>query len=351
MSEVVAPPGQRILIILLGALGDVVRGLAVVNALKSASPKSSITWLVEPASAGVVSLHKGIDEVLVFKRKDGLQGVLQLMKDLRARSFDVTLDMQRHLKSGFFSWLSRSPRRIGFNPDDAKEWNWIFNTEYIEARGDSASKIDHYLSFVAKLGCPVPTTLDAGLSHITLGSLSTEWRGRLPGRYAGVILGSSRYSKDWPEEGYRGLLERWSVDGVDTVVLLGDRSKEELARRLEAGSSAVQVVNAVGKTSLEELVGILHGAAVCVGPDSGPGHIAGALGVPHVTLFGPTPAGRNAPRGSEELSVVSALGCSPCRRRVCPGLDKLCMRLISPELVMERLRIALKMGASASFPR
>lgn len=343
MSDHVAAPPQRILIILLGALGDVVRGLGIVNALKSAYPSCAVTWLVEPASAGVVSLHRGIDEVLVFQRKEGARGVLKLVRELRGRRFDLTLDMQRHLKSGLFSWLSRSPRRIGFHPDDAKEWNWIFNTEYIEARGDDASKIDHYLSFLTKLGCKAPEGVDAGLSHITLQSLSGEWQGLLSRPYAGVILGSSRYSKDWPEDGYRGLLERWRVDGISSVVLLGDRSKEELGRRLESCATSIQVVNAVGKTSLQELVGIISGATVCVGPDSGPAHIAGALGVPHVTLFGPTPAGRNAPRGSESLSVVSALGCSPCRRRVCPGLDKLCLRLISPEAVMERLREALSM--------
>lgn len=344
MSDVGGQPGQRILIILLGALGDVVRGLAVVNAIKATYPTAKITWLVEPASSGIVALSRGVDEVVVFQRKDGLKGILRLVKDLRARRFDLTLDLQRHLKSGFFSWLSRSPRRIGFHPDDSKECNWIFNTEYIEARGDGASKIDHYLAFVSKLGCALPDRPEAGLSHITLEKLSAEWQQRLSGRYIGVILGSSRYSKDWPEEGYRGLFERWSVEGVSTVVLLGDRSKEELAQRLAAGESAVRIVNAVGKTSLQELVGIIQGAAACVGPDSGPGHIAGALGVPHVTLFGPTPAGRNAPRGSEGLAVVSSLGCSPCRRRVCPGLDKLCMRLISPDVVMERLREALTMA-------
>lgn len=346
-----APPARRFLIILLGALGDVVRGLGIVNALKATYPSCSITWLVEPASAGLVSLHQGIDEVLVFQRKEGMRGVLRLFRELRARRFDVTLDMQRHLKSGFFSWLSRSPRRIGFNPDDAKEWNWIFNTEYIEARGDGASKVEHYLAFARKLGCQDLDHVDAGLSHITVESLGAEWRERLSRPYAGVIVGSSRYSKDWPEEGYHGLLERWQVDGVSTVVLLGDRSKEDLARKLEGLSSPVSVVNAVGKTSLRELVGIIHGAAVCVGPDSGPAHIAGALGVPHVTLFGPTPAARNAPKGSESLAIVSALGCSPCRRRVCPGLDKLCLRLISPEVVMERLRQALQIGGARPFPR
>jgi ADP-heptose:LPS heptosyltransferase len=125
MSEAATPSGQRYLIILLGALGDVVRGLAVVNALKVADPKCTITWLVEPASSGVVALHRGVDAVIVFKRKEGLRGVLSLVKELRARTFDITLDMQRHLKSGFFSWVSRSPRRIGFHPDDTKEANWF----------------------------------------------------------------------------------------------------------------------------------------------------------------------------------------------------------------------------------
>ena len=342
MSDDSAAPKRRILIILLGALGDVVRGLAVVNAIKRGDPESHITWLVEPASSGVVLLHPGVDEVVVFQRKHGYRGVLALRKALNARTFDVTLDMQRHFKSGFFSWLSGAPRRIGFHPDDTKEGNWFFNTDYIESRGDSASKIDHYLSFVAVLGLSVPDVVDAGLSHVTLSSIAGEWPTILERPYMGLILGSSRYSKDWPLEGYQGLLERFSVPGVETVVLLGDGSKVEMARQLEGVASPARVVNAVGKTNLRELVGIIQGARACVGPDSGPGHIAGALGVPHVTLFGPTPAGRNAPRGSEALSVVSSIGCSPCRRRVCPGLDKLCMRLISPDSVLERLNLAIR---------
>jgi ADP-heptose:LPS heptosyltransferase len=341
MSDLFSSPGRRVLIILLGALGDVVRGLAVVNAIKRNDPTCHVTWLVEPASSGVVSLHPGVDEVIVFQRKQGVRGVLALRKALAARTFDATLDMQRHLKSGFFSWLSGSPRRIGFHPDDTKEGNWIFNTSYIEARGDGGSKIDHYLSFVTALGFSSPDVIDPGLSHITLASIGGEWSTNLQRPYIGIVLGSSRYSKDWPLEGYQGLLEHFSVPGIETVVLLGDGSKVEMARHLEAIQSPVRIVNAVGKTNLRELVGIIHGARACVGPDSGPGHIAGALGVPHVTLFGPTPAGRNAPRGSEALSVVSGIGCSPCRRRVCPGLDKLCMRLISPDSVVEHLRLAI----------
>lgn len=340
-KDVSLSKSPRILIVLLGALGDVVRGLAVVRAIKSSFPDATISWLVEPASAGVVELNPGVDEVIVFKRKEGLRGLVDVVVQLRRRRFDVTLDMQRHLKSGFFSWLSRSPKRIGFHPKDTKEGNWLFNTTYIEARGDGHSKIDHYLSFVERLGVVKPSAIDAGLSHITLSSVGGDFVTLASASYIGIILGSSRYSKDWPEEGYRALLERFDVPGVDRVVLLGDRSKVEMAARLEGGPSRVAVVNAVGKTSLRELVALVHGARACVGPDSGPGHIAGALGVPHVTLFGPTPAARNAPRGSENLSVTSALGCAPCRRRVCPGLDKLCMRLISPDAVLGKLRLGL----------
>ena len=341
LSEVTQPKSPRILIVLLGALGDVVRGLAVVGAIKSHLPDAKISWLVEPASAGIVELNPGVDEVIVFKRKEGLRGVVDVVSQLRKRRFDVTLDMQRHLKSGLFSWVSRAPKRIGFHPSDTKEGNWLFNNTYIESRGDGHSKIDHYLAFVDCMGLKKPAEVDAGLSHITLSSVGGDLSRALSTSYVGLILGSSRYSKDWPEEGYQALLERFDVAGIDQVVLLGDKTKVEMASRLEGRPARIAIVNAVGKTSLRELVAIIHGAKACVGPDSGPGHIAGALGVPHVTLFGPTPSSRNAPRGSEDLSVVSSIGCSPCRRKVCPGLDKLCMRLISPDAVLAKVRSRL----------
>jgi lipopolysaccharide heptosyltransferase I len=337
-------PGEkprRVLVILMGALGDVVRGLSIVTALKSAEPDLHLTWLVEPACAGIVSLHPNVDEVVIFNRKEGLRGVWKLKQELSKRVFDVTLDLQRHAKSGLFSWFSGAPRRIGFNRKDAKEGNWLFNNEHIPARGDSISKIDHYFLFLEHLGVAAPECIDGGLSHLTLESVNEEVRGEVRGPYVGLILGSSRYSKDWPEEGYAALIEQASLPGISTIVLLGDPSKREMSERLMRTPSRLTIVNSVGRTSLRDLVGLIHGARVCVGPDSGPAHIAGSLGVPHVTLFGPTPSERNAPRGSEGLSIRASLGCSPCRRRVCPGLDKLCMRLISPAQVLERISSAL----------
>ncbi len=327
---------DRVLVILMGALGDVVRGLYIVDMIKRASPTTRITWLVEPACAGIVRLHAGVDEVLVFDRPQGLRGVLRLRKEIQARTFDVTLDLQRHFKSGLFSWFSRSPRRIGFHRRDAKEMNWVFNTEYVDPQGEGIAKVDHYQTFLEKINVSTAGELTSGLDHIRLENLSAPWVQSVQRPYIALILGSSWDSKDWPEEGYRGLLER-----LDTgmVVLLGDKTKVEMGSRLEAVPTRATVLNMAGKTTLAELVALVRGARACIGPDSGPGHIAGAVGVPHITLFGPTPMLRNAPRGSEHLALAASVPCSPCKRRVCPGLGKVCMRLITPEAVLDRLRM------------
>jgi lipopolysaccharide heptosyltransferase I len=332
---------RRILIVLMGSLGDVVRGMCLVDAIKGRAPKTTITWLVEPACAGIVKLHPRIDDVIVFDREQGIRGVFALQRELARRSFDVTLDLQRHLKSGFFSWLSGARRRIGFHRNDAKEGNWLFNTEHISERGESVSKVEHYQLFLEQLGIQQPAMLSSGLAGITLDTIEAPWVSQLRRPYLVCVLGSSWDSKDWPEEGFLGLLAR--LEGRQ-VVLVSDKTKVDLAARLEAAATGASVVNLAGKTSLRELVAVIHGAQAVVGPDSGPAHIAGAVGTSHITLFGPTPAVRNAPQGSESLSLTADIGCAPCKRRVCPGLGKVCMKLIHPEAVISKLLEAQSRG-------
>jgi heptosyltransferase-1 len=327
--------GRRYLFILMGALGDVVRGMYLVNSLKAGEPDAHITWLVEPACSGILKLHRSIDEIIVFNRPKGIAGVLEIRRELKKRTFDVTLDLQRHSKSGLFSWFSGSKRRIGFHRRDAKEFNWIFNTEYVDPQGEAISKVDHYQTFLKPLGLSPLNPLSSGLESITLDGVSSDWAEQLRREpYIGLILGSSWDSKDWPVEGYEGLL---SLLTGGTVVFLADKTKVAMAERLERVSTKAKVVNLAGRTNLTELVALVRGAQVLVGPDSGPGHIAGAVGTPHITIFGPTPWVRNAPRGSEELTLTANVGCAPCKRRVCPGLGKICMKLIQPEMVLEKI--------------
>ncbi|NLF24738.1 MAG: glycosyltransferase family 9 protein [Deltaproteobacteria bacterium] len=332
------PPRPRILIILMGSLGDVTRGLCVVSQIKRVFADASITWLVEDKWAELVRLHPQIDRVLIFERNSKVVGTFRLQRELRAARFDISFDMQRILKSGICAWLTGAKWRVGFHPKDSKEGNHFFNNCYIEYQGEHSSKTLHYLKFVEKLGIEVSFPLDFGIRGIDLRVLAPHLAEKLTGRYVVLVLGSSWQSKNWTEAGYRGLLEKLLGHGGYGVVLVGASSQAVLARELAAGSG---ILNLVGETSLTELVGVLKGASAAIGPDSGPGHVAAALGVPYLALIGPTAAVRVAPYGSEELVVESHQLCAPCYQRRCPGMQERCMREIRAEMVWEKLQVII----------
>ena len=331
-----------ILILLMGSVGDVARGIVLTHQIKTQRPDCRITWLVEPKSHAVVELHSGIDEIILFERGKGLPALIGLFSKLRSQRFDVVLDLQRHAKSGLFSWLSGAPRRIGFHRTDAKEGNWLFSTETIPALGESIPKIRHYLAFLQPLGLEIIEPFDFGLrTKAELVALPDAFPVTYESPRIGLLLGSAWRSKDWVAEGYDQLISL-ILNRLDSkVFLLGDKSVAPLAERLISAHNNPRLLSFAGKTSLRELIGIIANIDLICGPDSGPGHIAAALGVPYVGLFGATDPERTAPFGSEALVVRGAVGCSPCYRRECPGLNRVCMRLISPSAVFERIRAVL----------
>jgi lipopolysaccharide heptosyltransferase II len=330
---------DSVLLILLGALGDVARGLSIPPAIKELRPGSKVTWLVEPASQPLVKLSPFVDEVIVFERKLGIRAVLRLARELRGRKFDLTLDLQRHFKSGLFSFFSRSKRRVGFHPRNSKEFNWIFNNRYIDYVPDSVSKIVHYQKFVEVIGDHPGLPLSPGIEAPEI-SIDLPNSG-----FICFVLGSSWQTKNWPAQGYRRLLEKVTKELGFSVVLLGAATEASLGEELYCASRKyaknISVVNLAGKTTIEELTAILAQSALALGPDSGPGHICAMLGKRYISLFGPTSPQRVAPAGSEHLVVKGSLACSPCYRRSCPGLSTLCMRLLSPEAVVEKIKEAL----------
>jgi lipopolysaccharide heptosyltransferase II len=336
-------PAPSILIILMGSLGDVMRGLCLVSHIKQNLPESRITWLVEPQWAELVNLHPQIDKVIVFNRPKGVFAVWRLRKDLTQDHFDIALDLQRHFKSGFFSLLSRAKRRIGFSRSNSKEFNWLFNNERIDYFSDELPKLNHYLKFTEYLGLPAPASPEFGFSSLDLRSIAPSIISEIEDPIIAVVMGSSWESKDWLFEGYYELTKYILSSGKRQVVLLGDRSQVRSALRLAEKISSPELANMVGKTSILELVAILKIAAAAVGPDSGPAHVAAAVGTPYVSLFGPTSPRRVAPYGSEHLVVQSGVDCAPCYKKQCPGLDRICMRKISVEEVAGKLSEALLM--------
>jgi lipopolysaccharide heptosyltransferase II len=297
--------------------------------------------------ADLVRFHRNIDRVIVFERAWRLAALRKLYQDLKSEDFDIALDLQRIVKSGFFALLSRAGRRIGFHRRNAKEFNWLFNNEHIGYHSDDLTKIRHYLKFTEYLGLPAPDVLDFGFSSLSEDEASPPAVAALEHPFVAVVLGASWRSKDWSFEGYLELIRHILFTLKLQVVLLGDNSREALAKDLCQNVNQPGIIDMAGKTSLLELTAILKKAAVGIGPDSGPGHLAASVGTPFVTIFGPTSPNRTAPFGYEDLVVTSALDCAPCYKRRCPEGHNACMVDIKPVQAIEKLSRALAMGRSS----
>lgn len=328
------PSRPRILIVLMGSLGDVVRGLSLPGAIKQHRPEAVITWLVEPACAELVAVHPHVDETIIFDRPQKIKGPWALYRNLSSRDFDVSLDLQRHFKSGVFSLLARAPRRIGFHRRQAKEFNWLFQTERLSSEAGPLPKLEQYQQFLDVLGLDRIRPLDFGLQGLAERTAGGgEYPVPLKTPYVALVLGSSWESKEWFFESYLQLMRRLlSLDGLQ-LVLLDVPGKKQEARALTEILGSKRICNLVGRTSLPELAGVLQGAELAIGPDCGSGHLAAAVGTAYITLFGPTAADRTAPYGCLPLVCEAALDCRPCYRRRCPRFDKACMRAIDPEAV------------------
>ena len=330
-----------ILIILMGSLGDVARGLCLVAHIKSHRPESRITWLVEPKWSELVRFHEQIDKVIVFKRAWRISSLWDLYQNLRQEHFDITLDLQRIFKSGFFSLLSGAGRRIGFHRRNAKEFNWVFNNEHIGYNSDLLPKIKHYLKFTEYLDLPKPTNVEFGFSTLNVKQNAPRVVAELARPYVAIVLSSSWETKNWHFEGYSDLIRRILADGNLNVVLVGDHTQLAFAADIANNFIENRMINLVGNTSLLELAAVLKAAAVGVGPDSGPGHLAAAVKTPFVTIFGPTSPRRTAPFGCEDLVVTSEMSCAPCYKKRCPEHHQECTYNINAETVMEKLSTAL----------
>jgi ADP-heptose:LPS heptosyltransferase len=328
----------------MGSLGDLVRGLCLPGEIKRNWSATKITWLVEPNWEPLVNSHPLIDEVIVFDRPRQAAAILDLRRNLNERHFDITLDLQRHFKSGLFSFLSGAPQRIGVHPRNAKEFNWLFNNHHLPYFSPQRPKLEHYLQFISYLGGSISENPDFGLASVGDDHSPGGVLSRLPGAYIVIVMGSSWISKDWTYEGYRGLTQD-ILDRRDYgVVLVGDGSQIGSAERLTAALGSDRLLNLTGETSLIELTAILRKATAAAGPDSGPGHVAAAVGTPYVALFGPTDPERVAPYRCRDLVVRSGGDCMGCYRKLCRRGNTPCMAAITPAMVMAKLDRALSTG-------
>jgi heptosyltransferase I len=344
IAEETANPPRRVLIVLLGAIGDVVRALPLLGRIRLGWPAAHIAWAVEPKASPMVERHPWLDEVIVYDRRLAPWSFAPFLRAVRARQFDLVLDLQRHLKSGVTSFASGARDRLGFAAANTKELNHLFSTRHIAPQPNMRLKLLQYQAFADSLGLPA-APIEFGLRA----SAQEQERARgllrtTPRPILGVILGSSwpsrLYSPESVAQVVLSLARPASATAALFPVLLGGHAETGIAAEVMRLLGERPVLNLAGQTTLRDLIAIFPQCAAAFGPDSGPMHIAAAVGCPVVSLWGSTAAERSAPWGCADFAISSDIRCHPCYLRDCP-IGRECMRRIEPERVAATIRRAI----------
>ncbi len=313
-----------ILFVKLGALGDVVNTLPLAVSLKK-NFNAVTTWLVEPLSFPIVKGHPAVDEVLLFDKKNWRKSLPDVLRNLRENRFDITLDLQRILKSASFTMASNATRRIGFDKNRCKECTWLFPFERITAAYPGRHMAVQYLDFARHLGVDTAQIKwDIPVSGIIPFNL--------PDKYVVLNIGATKKANLWPEENFSELAELIRARfGVLSVITGGREDDGSSAAITEKAKDSV--INLAGKTTIPELKEVIAGARLVVSCDTGPMHLAVALNKQVIALFGPSDPARTGPLHGEVIQ--KSLDCVPCNKRSCDNPK--CMREITPHDVLARM--------------
>jgi ADP-heptose:LPS heptosyltransferase len=350
------PRAERILVIRLGAVGDVVRTLPAAAGVRATWPRAHLAWLVEPASASLLAGQPWLDEVIVFPR-GALAGALGrarlgafareargFIRRLRNARFDLAIDFHAILKSALLAKLSGAPRRVSYARPFAREGAAWLATDRARLFPPKQSRFDRNEALLRFLGSDAP--LPSHPLVVPDEALARIDRALAAGPPPVVIHpGTSDATpyKRWTAAGYGSVARGLAADGVPCVVTSGPASSDrEMAAAVlaEAGDAARP---APATPTLLDLAALFARARLYVGADSGPMHVASAVGTPVIQLLGPTDPVENAPyAGTPSRTLRVPVGCNPCRRGCAAAT---CMRLIPAAAVLDAARGLLAAGA------
>jgi heptosyltransferase I len=316
---------MRILIIKPSSLGDVVHALPTVSLIRRKFPEAHITWLINSSLVSLLQHCPVIDELLPFERERfrspwQLPRFVEFLTMLRRKQFDVVVDLQGLLRSGLMSWGTRAPRRIGLS--DAREGALFFYNEIV--RVPRIHAVDRYLCAAQHLGC------DSAPIEFPLGvSLQIKREGLI-----GVNPSARWATKLWGNDKFAELIGRLPRE---RVVLTGAAGERE-----QIGMIAQGCRNIAGETDLFQLAELYRRCAVVITNDSGPMHVAAAVGTPVVGIFGPTDPSLTGPYGKEHVILRADIPCSPCLKDYCVNKVHMeCMKLVTVDQVLMRTKAFL----------
>jgi len=311
----------RILIVRLSAIGDCIHTMPVLSALREHYPAAFLSWVVEGHNGDLLRDHKALDELIIVPRGwlKNPHTVWQLRRRLRSLKFDVAIDVQGLTKSAIAARLSGAPRRIGMSGVDGRELSTWLNNVLVEPQ--SRHIVDRNLELLAPLGITSPAV------HFAMPRLAAE-DGRaqqivalaeVQGGFALLNPGAGWPSKLWPVERFAAVARYLGhYRGLSSLVVWAGAKERAMAESIAAAAEGYAQM--APPTSLTELAALVRRARLFISSDTGPLHIAAAVGTPCVALFGPMPAERNGPYGQGHVALQKMLltGSSRSRRSAGP---------------------------------
>ncbi|TKS62403.1 MAG: hypothetical protein EWM73_02505 [Nitrospira sp.] len=333
------PDHRHILFIKPSSLGDIVHAMPAFSAIRRAYPKARLTWLVKREWAGLVERIDGVDRV--WPVESTLKGWLSQVSLLRAERFDLVVDLQGLFRSAAIGWLSGSPLLVGFtNGREGSPW---FYSRRVPVPQSEMHAVDRYLLVAKAVGAVESGTPEFRFripqtDHDEVDRLLSR-SGLTPGMSWVAMNVSARWpTKRWPAASFAEVADRLQQEGYGAVVMIGgpDERVDVAAVRAEMKTPAIDLA---GATTVELLPALLSKASLLITNDSGPMHIAAAVGTSVVALFGPTSAVRTGPYGVGHDVLTGKVPCSPCFSRTCHNTLPLeCLRTVSPQQVLAAAR-------------
>ena len=329
------PAPERILVIKLRYVGDVLLTTPVLSWLRESFPKAHLAMLVNPGTDDVVRDHPALDEVLVLERGN-LAQQWRFVRELRRRRFDLVVDLTDADRSALLSWLSGSPMRLGYNSEG--RWRGALYTQVVAADRFAMHTVRYHLRAMEALGL-------AGSPPATLLTVAPEARREADRllRKAGVDgarpfvclhPGARWWFKAWPAERFAALADLIQTDTATHALFLGGDQERSLESRIADGMKT-PFRSLIGKTTLRALAAVLERAALMVSNDNGPMHMAAALRVPVIGLFGPSDPVVWGPWGDGHRTFYKGLDCRACFHRDCFRGEQNCLRQITLQEVWE----------------
>ncbi len=349
---------DKILIIRLSAIGDVLRTLPAFHIIRKNFPDAYIAWIVEDASKDILEAHPGIDEVIIFPKKElaakikspktffqGVNQFLMFVQDIRNKKFEIAFDFHGLFKSGIISFLSRAKDRVGFTKPFTKEMNFLFNNRRFSLDSDRMNRVDRNITLVEKLGLDIkqgPPNIyipdkDRDLIQKFLKQNRIEPERPLVAIHPGTSP-STPY-KRWDAYRYAVVADKIVEDNAAQIIFTWANEEIEMVKEI-IGLMKYRAIIAPETENLCQLAEIFRCSDLYVGSDTGPMHLAAFVNTPVVAIFGPTDHVVNEPyRYTPHIVIRKEIKCAPCRKTNCADRD--CMNGVKERDAIRAINIML----------